>query len=273
MVLRGHSGEVRSVAYSNNGRYIASASMDDTNRIWNAETGHCIHTLQVEDRDFPSIAFSPDSKFIVSNSRIGFQIWDVETGNITIKSSVFRVCSVMFSHDGKLVATGSTEGIHVWNATTGQLVLGPFKDHTGVVYSVAFSPDDNFIVSDSDNTVQLWDAKTGQPLLAPFKGHTLSVRSVAFSHDGKFVVSASYDNTIRIWSTEQVQQSLYTKQSTVDDGGWVKGENGELLFWVPPHHRFCLHKPNNTRIIGPNETRLDFGNARWGQDWTQCYTP
>ena len=97
--------------------------------------------------------------------------------------------------------------------------------------------------------------------------------SVTFSHDGKFVVSASHDKTIRIWSTQQIQQSLYTNQSTVDDNGWVKGENGELLFWVPPCHRLCLRKPNNTRIIGPNETQLDFGNVRWGKDWAQCYTP
>ena len=109
--------------------------------------------------------------------------------------------------------------------------------------------------------------------MAPFNGHTDWVCLVTFSHDAKFVVSASDDKTIRIWSTKQIQQSLYTNQSTVDDNGWVKGENGELLFWVPPRHRFCLRKPNNTRIIGPNETQLDFENARWGEDWTECYTP
>ena len=231
----------------------------------------------MEDRESqPSIAFSPDSKFIVSNSSIGFQVWEVETGTMMIESEVsYDVFSVTFSHDGKFIATGSAYGeIHVWNATTGQLVLGPFEGHIGDVISVAFSPDDNFIVSGSnDKTVRLWDAKTGQPPMAPFKGHTYWVRSVAFSHDGTFVVSGSLDNTIRIWLTKQVHHSLYTNQSIVDENGWVLGENGELLFWVPPHHRFCLHKANNTRIIGPNETQLDFGNARWGEEWTQCYTP
>ena len=232
--------------------------------------------MQVEVRLLPLIAFSPDSKFIVSNSPTGFGIWDVETGNMTVESKVSSwVRTVTFSHDGKLVATGSEDGeIHVWNATTGQLVLGPFKGHAYQVNSVAFSHDDNFIVSgSSDKTVRLWDAKTGQPLMAPFNGHTDYVRSVMFSHDAKFVVSASDDNTIRIWSTEQIQQSLYTTQSTVDDDGWVKGENGELLFWVPPHHRVCLHRPNIIRTIGPNVTQLDFENARLGDDWTECYTP
>ena len=157
------------------------------------------------------------------------------------------VYCVTFSHDGKLVATGSKNGdIHVLNASTGQSVLGPLEGHTRVVNSVAFSPDDNFIISGSDdNTVRLWDAKTGQPLMAPFNGHTNSVRSVTFSHDAKFVVSASDDMAIRIWSIEKVQQSLYTNQSTLDDNGWVNGENGELLFWVPPRHRIGLRRPNN----------------------------
>ena len=90
MVLRGHSSEVHSVAYSNDGRYIASASKDRTNRIWNAETGHCIHSLQVDRSIFsrPLIAFSPDSKFIVSSSEVGFLIWDVKTGNTMVESKV-----------------------------------------------------------------------------------------------------------------------------------------------------------------------------------------
>ena len=79
MVLRGHLKGVDSVAYSNDGRYIASASSDDTNRIWNAQTGRCIHTLQVGRSGYSqaSITFSPDDKFIVSNSSIGFRIWNV----------------------------------------------------------------------------------------------------------------------------------------------------------------------------------------------------
>ena len=64
-----------------------------------------------------------------------------------------------------------------------------------------------------------------------------------------------------------------SNDSEVDDDGWVKGKGGLLLFWVPLHHRFCLHRPSNTRIIGPNETRLDFTNARWGEDWASCFTP
>ena len=185
------------------------------------------------------------------------------------------VNAVTFSPDGNYIASASHDGtIRLWSADSGQPLGEPFRGHSDKVFSVEFSSDGRRIVSgSSDNTVRLWDVKTGQPLMAPFKGHTGWVRSVAFSHDGQFVVSASDDKTIRIWSTEQVQQSLYTNQLTVDRDGWVKRENGELLFWVPPRHRLCLRRPNNTRIIGPNETHLDFGNERLGQDWTQCYTP
>ena len=205
--------------------------------------------------------------------------WDVETGNLITESKQQHdsfVESMTFSHDERLVATASDDDtIRLWDARTGEPVLSLFIGHTFDVHSVAFSPDDKFIVSGSDDkTVRVWDVSTGQTILGPLRGHTNWVNLVAFSHDGNSIFSvSSLDKTIRIWSTEQVQQSLYTNQSTVDDDGWVKGENGELLFWVPPRHRLCLHRPNNTRIIGPNETQLDFGNARWGEDWTQCYTP
>ena len=271
--LRGHLGRVFSVAYSNNGRYIASGSWDGTNRIWNAETGEHIRTFQAGVREQPSLAFSPDDKLIVSDSPGGFRIWDIETGGVVTESGDFGTNSTTFSHDGKLIVTGS-DTIQVWDARTGELVAGPFGDNIHRVNSVAFSPDDKFIVSgSSDSNVHVWDTKTGQSVMGPFKGHTLSVNSVAFSHNGKYIISASNDKTIRIWSIEPTRSMLYTNDSEVDDDGWVKGKGGLLLFWVPLHHRFCLHRPSNTRIIGPNETRLDFTNARWGEDWASCFTP
>ena len=84
MILRGHTGEVVSVAHSNNNKYIASASFDGTDRVWNAETGDCIHTLQVKGwRRWPTISLSPDSQSVVSNSPTGFQVWDIEHKSVT----------------------------------------------------------------------------------------------------------------------------------------------------------------------------------------------
>ena len=89
--------------------------------------------------------------------------------------------------------------------------------------------------------------------MATFKEHANPVYSVAFSYDGKFVVSASPDNTICVWSTETAWKSLYIGDSIVDSHEWVKGKGGELLFWTPPRHHMCFHRPNNIRIISTLE--------------------
>ena len=271
--LRGHEGWVYSVAFSKNGRYIASASpSDDTIRIWDAETGDCIFTLQ-ERADI--VSFSPDDKYVLS-SRKGFRIWDVETGKLVTQSKEEQnIFSATFSHDGKLVATASNT-VQLWDARTGEPVLTQFIGHTDTVFSVAFSPDDKSIVSGSDDqTVRVWDVSSGQTIMGPLRGHARSVRFVAFSHDGNSIFSAScFDKTFRIWSTEQMQPTLFTNESVLYDDGWVKGENGEPLFWVPIHHHLSLHRPNNTRVIGPNnETRINLTNARLGDNWSECYTP
>ena len=287
-----HSEVVRvySVVYSNNGRYIATVLYSrDTDRrvhqIWDAETGRCIHTLQVESGPLMiSPAFSADDRLIVSISRdaCGFGIWNVETGDLVIESDSqtdFYVSSVTFSHDAKLVATviqviGSPRcSIQLWDATTAKLLPCPFDDYTSRVNCVAFSSDDKFIVSGSYDDIRVWDVKTGRTIMGPFHGHTRSVEFVSFTHDDKYIISGSYDRAFRIWSMEQTQHSLFTDQSEIDRDGWVKGANGELLFWVPLRHRANLHRPGNTGIIAPHSTQLNFGNVRWGTDWTECFTP
>ena len=275
------TGWVGSIAYSNNGKYIASAVYSQglpVNRVWDAETNECVNISQLEAAGREMlIAFSPDDRLIVSDSRdgLGFRIWNVETGSMVIESEsqTNNLQSITFSHDGKLIATGS-DGIRLWDATTAKLLVGPFKGHTLSVHSVAFSSDDALIVSGSwDRTIRVWLAKTGQCIMGPFHGHTETIYSVSFTHDNKNIISGSDDGTIRIWSMERTQWSLFTDQSEIDGDGWMRGLDGELLFWVPLRHRANLHRPGNTWTIGPYSTRLNFGNARWGKDWTQCYTP
>ncbi|OCH83642.1 hypothetical protein OBBRIDRAFT_528426 [Obba rivulosa] len=142
----------------------------------------------------------------------------------------------------------------------------------------------------------MWDAETGQTVAGPFNGHTGCVECVAFSPDGKRAVSGSWDKTIRIWDVETAQTmaglfnrqenqipraerprhpscSLFTDQSVLDKHGWMKGPDGQLLFWVPSLHRLSLHRPSNVAVCGPNETRLDVSRAVFGHDRARCYTP
>ncbi|MBD2415501.1 caspase family protein, partial [Nostoc calcicola FACHB-3891] len=159
--LEGHSNFVYSVAFSPDGKTIASASADNTVKLWNAATGKEIITLKGHSNYVYSVAFSPDGKTIAS--------------------------------------AGADNTVKLWNAATGKEII-TLKGHSNWVNSVAFSPDGKTIASASaDNTVKLWNAATGKEIIT-LKGHSNSVNSVAFSPDGKTIASTSADNTVKLWN-------------------------------------------------------------------------
>ncbi|MEX0849857.1 MAG: WD40 repeat domain-containing protein [Candidatus Dependentiae bacterium] len=206
-VLKGHDWTVSSVVFSPDGKQIASASGDNTVRIWNAQTGDCLHTLRGHTRYVNSAAFSPDGKKIASASWDNtVRIWNVQAGDClhTLQGHARGVKSAAFSPDGKQIASTSWDRtVRIWDTDTGAC-LHTLRGHTGWVRSAAFSPDGKQIVSNSlDYTVriwdaQIWDAQTGD-CLHTLRGHTGWVYSAVFSPDGKQIASASSDKTVRIW--------------------------------------------------------------------------
>ena len=212
-VLRGHTYQVHSVAFSPDGKRIVSGSFDETIRIWDAATGAQIgEPLTGHTGDVESVAFSPDGKRIVSGSDDKtIRIWDAATGKQIgepLTGHTDEVRSVAFSPDGKRIVSGSSDStILIWDAATGAQIGEPLTGHTFWVNSVVFSPDGKRIVSGSgDGTIRIRDAATGKQIGEPLTGHTGSVESVAFSPDGKRIVSGLMDGTIRIWDTATGKQ-------------------------------------------------------------------
>ncbi|TWH43478.1 AAA-like domain-containing protein [Dulcicalothrix desertica] len=218
--LNGHQNEVYGVAFSPDGKTLASASKDKTIKLWNVTTGQQISSLTGHKNEVNSVAFSPDGKTLASaSSDKTIKLWNVNTGQqiSSLTGHKNYVTSVAFSPDGKTLASASADKtIKLWNVNTGQQTYS-LTGHQDYVFSVAFSPDGKTLASASaDKTIKLWNVNTGQQI-SSLTGHLISVFSVAFSPDGKTLASASWDYTIKLWNVNTGQQisSLTGHQNAV----------------------------------------------------------
>jgi len=200
--LRGHTKPIWNVCFSPDGKRIASASWDQTAKVWDADTGQELLTLKGHKDSVWGVCFSPDGKRLASASGDRtVKVWDPVTGQevLTLKGHSAWVVSVSFSPDGQKLASLSYDGtIKVWEAVTGK-ELRTLQGQIWYIWPLCFSPDGKRLASgSSDHTVKVWDVATGQ-LLLTLKGHTLELRSVSFSPDGKRLASAAQEGTVKVW--------------------------------------------------------------------------
>ncbi|MBI5931562.1 MAG: protein kinase [Chloroflexi bacterium] len=203
--LHGHTDLVRSVAFSPDGRSIASGGRDNQIIVWDAQNHTKRYVLTGHEDWINSVAFSPDGTVLASGSADNtVRLWDVASGQMLdqpLEASIGAVWSVRFSPDGQFLAAGGEDGlIQIWDVKT-HLPLGPpLAGHTDIVYSVAFSPDSQMLASGSaDSTVRLWDVATGKAIGEPLMGHTNWVLAVAFHPSGSLLASAGADQNIMLW--------------------------------------------------------------------------
>jgi serine/threonine protein kinase len=202
LTFHGHADVITGLAFSLEGRRLATSSGDQTIKIWDAQSGQEILTLRGHDGGVNSVAYSPDSRRLASASADHTaKVWDAVTGKdlLTLRGHEDCVWQIAFSSDGQRLATASAdETVKIWDAETGR-ELSTLRGHKGIVRGVAFSHDGQRLASAGyDDTVKVWDATSGQELLT-FRGHTNYVTGVAFSPDGRRVASSSVDQTVKVW--------------------------------------------------------------------------
>ena len=200
-ILSGHTDLIFAVDFAPDGRTIASASADQTIRLWDVATGQCTRILHGHTGMVTGVAFSPDGRLLASScydSQI--RLWDTVTGQLLDTLPVHLGMSIAFSPDSKKLAAGSfDQTVRIWDLETRQCCQTITGNHNWV-WSVAFSPDNRTFATGSsfEGITRLWDIETGK-CLHVLPGHQDLLWEVAFSPDGSMLASCSSDGIIQLW--------------------------------------------------------------------------
>ncbi len=254
-----HGGPVAAVAFSPEGKVLASAGWDHSVRLWDRATGRELHRLGGHRDAVFSLSFAPDGKTLASAGKDKtLRLWDTTAGKELkqLGQPAQELDCLAFAPDGKsLAAGGRFELVRIWDVATGKVLCTPesqappFFFGTGYAsgfgdgrfqlpkigaLALAFAPGGKLLAGgNKDGTIRFWDVVTGKELRR-LQGHGKGVTSIAFSPDGKTLVSGAAEAVIRLWdvSTGKELRQLKGHSSAVfavafAPGGKVVGSGGE----------------------------------------------
>ena len=196
----GHTGDVRGIDCSADGKLIASASADNQVKVFDRESGNAKATFR-NVRDAISVAFSPDqTKLVFGDSSGGVHLCDIATQRIErqlIPSGGGYCYSVQWQSAPGQVVAGIGARIKVFNAVSGG--VSELRGHTGEIRDLAVSQNGRLLVSgSSDRTVRTWNMANGQQV-GSVQAHSSAVTSLAFAPNGRYMITGSDDRTAKIW--------------------------------------------------------------------------
>jgi len=269
--LKGHEDDVLALAFSPDGKRLASGSADRTARTWAVASGECERVLKGHRLLIYGVAFSPDGLRLATASGDGTgRIWSVETGKeetvFTDKERVYTsTSSVAWSPDGRTIATGHfAQRIKLWNLDgTLRQRLDPGHD---CPFSVKFTADSRGVVAGGSVGCSIIDLQTGQ-VTAHCAEHRTTVLSTALSHDGKLAASGGGGGELYLWRTADgsVVHRLMGKGRALYRAAW--STDSQRVAWGSRNevHRWWGN-PASYKSLNPIErafdlTALEFAEA------------
>jgi len=247
----GNEGKIYAMALSPDGRWLAAAgwTSDDEIRLYDFPTGKLVALLKGHTNVVNGLAFSPNSRYLVSGSGDSNAIlWNVKRQRklYTLSGHTDDIYAVAFTPDSKRVVTGSDDhSLRLWQVRNGKLI-STLKGHTDDVAAVAISPQNGTIASGSwDHTIRLWDGRSGR-FIKTLANQGANVSSLSFSPNGRYLLSgvgSQGSNThCHIWSvpdgkelvTYKAHDNIVLATAISPDGRWAAtggGDNQEIHIW------------------------------------------
>jgi WD40 repeat protein len=199
----GHGGLASAVAFSKDGRFLATGSADNVVRVWDTSASDkLVRTFHGHDHQITALAFSPDGEYLASASMDqNVRLWTMQPSDPhrNFAGHTGPVWSAALRKDGQQIASGGADrAVILWDVNTGK-VQHRLEGHRLPVTTVLYSPDGRQVLScGGDKLIKLWDAATGQ-FVRDLAGHDAAVLAAGFSANGTRIVSGGADRLVKVW--------------------------------------------------------------------------